>query len=596
MASDIASRRADLPGAFAPPDEERLGAEGAAKISLRARVRHALHSLGLQTFSSLTRRIVVLNVAGLVAMAVGILYLNQFRAGLIEARVQALLTQGEIMASAIAASARVETGAIQLDPDRLLDQQVQDDAPDPDELALEFPINPERVAPLLRRLVSPTKLSARIYDRDGWLVLDSRLLFGRPDPAKSDVPPVDPKAPGFFERLWTSAKLLFTRTDLPLYEELGTRNGKGYTEVAQALGGTSTTLVRVNEKGESIVSVAVPIRRSNAVAGALLLATRPGEIDQIVSAERLAILRVFAVAAGVMIVLSLFLAGTIATPLRKLAESAEKVRHGLRERQHIPDMTDRSDEIGHLSGALRDMTGALFKRIEAIESFAADVAHELKNPLTSLRSAVETLPLAKTEVARARLLTVIQHDVKRLDRLISDISDASRLDAELQREHAEPVDMAKLVRAVADMTQAVDRKDGVRVTFTMSELPQAHAYFVNGHDSRLAQVINNLVDNARSFSPAGGEVRILLRRLRNEVEVAVEDEGPGVPEHAMERIFQRFYTDRPESQGFGQNSGLGLSISKQIIEAHGGQLFVQNLKRGDEVVGARFILRLPAMA
>ncbi|MGH6768455.1 MAG: sensor histidine kinase, partial [Xanthobacteraceae bacterium] len=260
--------------------------------------------------------------------------------------------------------------------------------------------------------------------------------------------------------------------------------------------------------------------------------------------------------------------------------------------------TRRRDEIGHLSGTLRDMTNALYSRIEAIESFAADVAHELKNPLTSLRSAVETLPLARNDDSRARLLAVIQHDVQRLDRLISDIADASRLDAEMQRQEASPVDLTELLTMVVTVANEV-RQEGGNVPVTLSfEGGGSQAFVVPGHDSRLAQVIDNLIDNARSFSPAGGAVRVICRRLRNEVEIVVDDDGPGISPDAITKIFERFYTDRPD-QGFGQNSGLGLSISRQIIEAHAGKLWVENrmsvAAQGEEpeVLGARFIVRLP---
>jgi two-component system sensor histidine kinase ChvG len=357
-------------------------------------------------------------------------------------------------------------------------------------------------------------------------------------------------------------------------------------------------MVRVNDRGEVIVSVAVPVQRFRAVRGVLLLSTQGADIDDMVEAERLAIFKVFLVAAGVMVVLSMLLAGTIAGPVRRLADGAERVRRRIRNRVEIPDFTRRRDEIGHLSGALRDMTGALYTRIEAIESFAADVSHELKNPLTSLRSAVETLPMAKTDANRKRLLEVIEHDVRRLDRLITDISDASRLDAELQRQEAAPVDFAQLLDALVKAANEV-RSD---VTVTLKfEGGAPSAFKVPGHDSRLGQVISNLIDNARSFSPAGGSVRVTGRKLKNEVEVLIDDDGPGVRPEALEKIFERFYTDRPEDQGFGQNSGLGLSISKQIVEAHGGRIWVENRvapARGDDepkVLGARFHVRLPAM-
>jgi len=294
----------------------------------------------------------------------------------------------------------------------------------------------------------------------------------------------------------------------------------------------------------------------------------------------------------------MLLAGTIAGPVRRLAAGAEHVRRRIRSRVEIPDFTRRRDEIGELSGALREMTNALYTRIEAIESFAADVAHELRNPLTSLRSAVETLPLAKTDESRRRLLEVIEHDVKRLDRLISDISDASRLDAELQRQEADTVDFAKLLDTLVTAANEV-RTDDVSVTLAFEGGSPA-AFAVPGHDSRLGQVISNLIDNARSFSPPGGSVRITCRRLKNEVEIVVDDDGPGIRPEALDKIFERFYTDRPH-QGFGQNSGLGLSITKQIIEAHGGTIRVENRHSlgtaGHEprLLGARFVVRLPAM-
>jgi two-component system, OmpR family, sensor histidine kinase ChvG len=358
-------------------------------------------------------------------------------------------------------------------------------------------------------------------------------------------------------------------------------------------------VVRVNNRGETIVSVAVPIQRFRTVQGALLLSTQEGDIDAIIASERFALLQVFLVAAVVMIVLSLFLAGAIAGPVRRLAEAAERVRWGTKSRQEIPDFTTRSDEIGHLSGALRDMTKALYNRIDAIESFAADVAHELKNPLTSLRSAVETLPLARNDDSRQRLLSIIQHDVKRLDRLISDISDASRLDAELARADAEPVDMVRLLDAVVSVANERRQEHDPLITLSIDRQAQGRdAFLVLGHDSRLGQIFNNLIDNARSFSPPDETVKVSMRRRKNQVEILVEDSGPGIEPDALDRIFERFYTDRPE-QGFGQNSGLGLSISRQIIEAHRGTIRAENrLGPPDEDgeptrLGARFVIRLP---
>jgi two-component system, OmpR family, sensor histidine kinase ChvG len=552
-----------------------------------------------QSFSSLTRRIVILNLAGLFLLVIGVLYLSQFRAGLIDARVQSLLVQGEIISGAIAASASVDTDSVAIDPDRLLELQPgQSVGPGDDSGGTEFAINPERVAPLLRRLVSPTNTRARIYDRDGVLILDSRNLYGRGDVLRFDLAPPNADKPGLFERAYIAIRTWLSRGDLPLYHELGPENGNGYPEVAQALGGQKASFVRINDRGEVIVSVAVPVQRFRAVHGALLLSTQGGDIDQAVAAERFAILKVFLIAAAVMVLLSVLLASTIAGPVRRLAEGAELVRRRIKARVEIPDFSRRRDEIGHLSGALRDMTGALYSRMEAIESFAADVSHELKNPLTSLRSAVETLPLAKSDQSRGRLLEVIEHDVRRLDRLISDISDASRLDAEMQRVDAVPVDLTKLLNAVVSIANEVKREDGVQVSVTFGGIPRA--LVVRGRDSRLSQVIDNLIANAKSFSPQNGSVRVLCRRAKNDIEIVVDDDGPGIRPDALDKIFERFYTDRPH-QGFGQNSGLGLSISKQIVEAHHGQMWAENRMRDAEpgaepqVAGARFTVRLPAL-
>jgi two-component system sensor histidine kinase ChvG len=582
-------------------EAERPGEEEARveRMSVAMVARRAWHFFLSQSFSSLTRRIVFLNVAGLLALVIGILYLSQFRAGLIEARIQSMLVQAEIIASAIAASATIETNSITISPERLMELPAGETyGPADDGLSvIDFSINPERVAPLLQRLVSPTKTRARVYDRDGMLVVDTRLFDRAGDVLRADLPPLQTPRLGFFERAWIMIRTWLGRGDLPIYRELPPEGGKGYPEVARALNGLNAWMVRVNERGEVIVSVAVPVQRFRAVRGALLFSTQRGDIDQMVEAERLAVFKVFLVAAGVMVVLSVFLAGTIADPVRRLAAGAESVRRRIRSRVEIPDFTERRDEIGHLSGALRDMTNALYTRIEAIESFAADVAHELKNPLTSLRSAVETLPLAKSDESRKRLLAVIDHDVRRLDRLISDVSDASRLDAELQRQEAAPIDLVRLLTTVVAMANEVRGENNVGVTLTCEG--DSRTLTIPGHDSRLAQVFNNLIDNARSFSPEDGSVRLACRRRRDQVTIVVDDEGPGIRPDALEKIFDRFYTDRPD-HGFGQNSGLGLSISRQIIEAHGGRIRAENrIGPGDhgepKVLGARFVIRLPAL-
>jgi two-component system, OmpR family, sensor histidine kinase ChvG len=569
---------------------------------LRRALSGMIHFWSLHGFTSLTRRIIILNLAALVVLVSGIMFLNQFRAGLIDARVSSLLTQGEIIAAAIASSATADTDTITIDPDKLLDLQAGQslsplDQPFED---LDFSINPEKVAPILRRLITPTRTRARIYDRDGTLIIDSRHLYSRGQILRFDLPPPETKTESWLETAWRKFNVWLSSRDLPVYKELGGANGRGYEEVASALNGSPMQIVRVNDQGELIVSVAVPIQRYRSVHGALLLSTQGGDIDAIVHAERLAIVRVFLVAAGVTVLLSILLAGTIAAPLRRLADAANRVRNRVTARPQIPDFSQRRDEIGNLSQALREMTSALYDRIDAIENFAADVAHEIKNPLTSLRSAVETLPLAKTPEAQARLSDIIKHDIRRLDRLISDISDASRLDAELSRQDAVPLDLRQLLTTVVDVVRTGGGADGVKIELEFASA-NPRAYFVCGHDSRLGQVFNNLIDNARSFCCKGGAVRVTARPRGNVVEVVIDDDGPGIRPDQFERIFERFYTDRDGNDSFGQNSGLGLSISKQIVEAHHGRIWAENRTRPGEVegaapivLGARFTVRLPA--
>lgn len=586
------------------------------------RMRRLSRAMSSRFSSSLTRRIVVLNLGGLVALAVGFLYVNQFREGLIDARVQSLQTQGEIIAAAISASASVETGSITVDPEKLLQvapgataggSAAQPGPLDDIQPSLEFSINPERIGPVLRRLVLPTRTRARIFDPDGYLLLDSRSFSRRIAPAHAA--PAQPagtadEAWTVIERTWNAVRGRFSKSETQSNnDEFSAANGKNFPEVAQALAGNVASVVRVNAKGDTIVSVAVPIQRQQDVKGALLLSTLGGDIDSIIASERWTIMRIFLVSAAIMFLLSLFLAGTIAEPMRRLAEAADRVRKGTKSREEIPDFTWRADEIGHLSGSLRDMTKALYNRIEAIESFAADVAHELKNPLTSLRSAVETLPIARNAQSQERLLEIIQHDVRRLDRLISDISDASRLDAELARAESRESSLKDILQAVVSVANETG-KDEIRVSLDVTP-PRPGTlctYLVLGFDSRLGQVFNNLIDNARSFSAPRGSVRVALRPSRDPrlpngpqgFEVVVDDDGPGIPADAFERIFERFYTDRP-SQGFGQNSGLGLSISRQIIEAHGGVITAANRTEPSEIAddpprvrGARFSVWLPA--
>lgn len=553
----------------------------------------------------LTSRIVLLNLAGLIVLVTGILYFNQFRQGLIDARVESLLPQAHIIAAAVAGSATVDTGSIVIDPDSLINSG--DDAiPDADQLRdLDFPINPENAGPLLRRLLANTTIRARIVDPDGNLIVDSRYLYGRGEILRSDLPPMDSAPEGWVAETWQRFMDWIFSSDYPLQKDYGLDNGKEFPEVAAALNGASVSVVRVNERGAVIVLVAVPIQRFKAVLGTLVLSTTGGEIDNVIRAERQIVLYTFAFVALVTILLSVLIAGTIAEPIRRLAAAAERVRRGINKRVEIPDFTQRRDEVGHLSGALRDMTTALYNRIDAIEAFAADVSHELKNPLTSLRSAVETLPFAKTTDQRDHLVEIVKDDVRRLDRLITDIADASRLDAELARVEAHPFDVSILLETMVNIANEIRKPHQAEIKLEIQtppgDIPRDKAFMVLGHDNRLGQVVRNLLDNARSFTSEGTIVRVRVRRMQDDVEIRVEDEGPGIRPDNLVRIFERFYTDRPEGS-FGKNSGLGLSISKQIVEAHRGRIWAENrygrAPQGQTerpVLGARFIVRIPAL-
>ncbi|MEN0087431.1 MAG: sensor histidine kinase [Pseudomonadota bacterium] len=562
-------------------------------------------------FRSLTRRIIFLNLAGLAVLLTGILYLNQFREGLIDARVESLRTQAEIIAGAIAAQASVDRGSITLDPELLLELEAGESTNPRDEraradtlAALDSGIDPVQVAPVLKRLISPTRTRARIFDSEAVLLLDSRNIYSSGQVLRFDLPDLDPAPPSFAERLgaWLQGRF----GDSPFVQSIdGPRaDPETFDEVVTALTGNTRVSLRRNEQSGLVVSVAVPVQRFRAVLGVLLLSTQGSDIDEIVRSERLAIVRVFLVAASVAIVLSVALASTIATPLTRLSAAARNVRRSVKARKQIPDFSDRGDEVGELSASIRDMTSALYARIDAIESFAADVSHELKNPLTSLRSAVETLPLAKKPEMRERLLDVIQHDVRRLDRLITDISDASRLDAELAREDGEPVDLETLLRdLVRASAVAGGKRKPMAISLDVKPAPRGSGkvpFHVTGFESRLGQVFSNIIENARSFVPdesvGGGEMNIALQRISNRVEIVFEDNGPGIAAKNIDRIFERFYTDRPGAESFGQNSGLGLSISRQIVEAHNGTIKAQNAKgTGGKTRGARFVITLPAI-
>jgi len=379
---------------------------------------------------------------------------------------------------------------------------------------------------------------------------------------------------------------------LPDYREGRVQTAADYPEVLRALAGESAGMGRNNPQGGLVLSSAVPVQRYRQVLGALMLSKDGSEIEAAVRDRRLDILYVFGVALAVTVLLSVYLARTIAHPVHRLAEAADRVRFGQGRKFEIPDFSRRNDEIGDLSQALRHMTESLWARLDAIEGFAADVAHEIKNPLTSLRSAVETVARVDDPAQQRQLMSIILDDVARLDRLISDISDASRLDAELSRAQTQPIDLAALLDGLASAHNTMRGEAGPQLRLDVAH----HRYLVvNGIEDRLGQVLRNLIDNAITFSPPQGTIDLSLRRDGVWVEISIADEGPGLPEDKLTAIFDRFYTERPKDEKFGTHSGLGLSISKQIVEAHGGTIRAENRVAADgRVRGARFVIRLPA--
>lgn len=552
--------------------------------------------------ASLTRRILVSNLIGLGMLLLGILYLSQHHAWLIDAKRDSLQAQGEIIAAAIAANATLETERIVLDPDKLPEaENARIPFRDDGFAALELSIRPERIAPILRRLIQPTNTRARIYSRDGTLIVDSAMLLSRGQIIRPEAEPAAAEGRPKTKNFWTRLTHWLIDKELPVYREIGSAKGTAYPEVRMALSGTTTPMLLLNEKGEQIVSMAVPIQRMKTVQGVLLLSTRPGEIDEILADERSVILLLAAVALAATVFTSLLLARTVAGPMRRLSEAAEHVSGNVNARQDLPEYPDRTDEVGQMARAFRAMTAALCRRIEASEKFAADVAHELKNPLTAARSTAEALAYARTDEQRAELVHQIQGELRRLNRLITDVSSASRLDAELARQQTEPVPLLAIVESVAAIFRDKAETRGCSLQVILPENLNAQDYIVIGNDGRLAQVLTNLVDNAISFSPKGGHVGVTVSRLGGHVEIRVEDEGPGIEEDKLATIFERFYTYRPTAYASrGDNSGLGLSISREIVVAHGGQIWAENRFAGTGVerrrAGSRFVVRLPASA
>jgi two-component system sensor histidine kinase ChvG len=553
--------------------------------------------------ASLLRRIFVSNLIGLLILLGGYIYLSQQRAWLIEAKTESLKAQGEIIAAAIASNAKVDGQNLLIDPDALPVEGAQIPYRDDGFATLEMVLGPERVTPVLMRLIPITSNRARVYGRDGSLLVDTARI---PTLGRLTAPPSDPAADNprpNTKSFWTRLLQYVSSSDLGVYKEIGSANGMLYPEVREALKGKANPLRQLTPEGEQIVSIAIPVQRNNAVLGVLLLSTRPGEIDDVLAEEYWAIFKIALLALAATIAASWLLARTVAGPMRRLSAAAEHVSRHINARQRLPDLLNRQDEVGQMAQAFTTMTTSLYNRIEASEKFAADVAHELKNPLTAARSTAESLSYARTDEQRDQLVYQIQEELKRLNRLITDVSNASRLDAELARQETEPVKVRILLQGIVDTFRDLLSDDSRKIELNIAQTGISGAFTVEAHAGRLGQVITNLMDNAISFTPEDSTVTVSARRGGQYVEIAIEDEGPGIEPDKLETIFTRFYTYRPTAESSrGNNSGLGLAIAREIIRAHDGDIWAENRYASGvqrdapgaaRPIGARFVVRLP---
>ena len=508
--------------------------------------------------SRLGRLILLLNLLGLTILIVGALVLNETRQGLVSAKIDSLSTQGEFIANVI------EKAATRGDPEPELD--------------------PDLARKTIDLLFIPHAQRARVFDAHGALVADSYVLGDRVE--FKPLPPV--RRPGEV-RL---QDLLQDKDAQP--QAIAKARLDLQAEVASALVGKQVHRLRRAQNGDRVVSVSIPIQYVHAVLGVLTLES--GDVDQIVAAQRRALFPFIAIAIAVTLASSLLLSRLVAEPVLRLARAADRVTAARARAISLPRLARRDDELGDLARSLEAMTSALSERMDAIERFAADVAHEIRNPLTSIRSAVETLDLISDPVARDRLTGILKQDVQRLDRLITDISNASRLDAELSRDDPRPLDLERLLSDIAGLYQQSARPGQPPVRFIGPN--GLGAAQVLGREGPLSQVFRNLIDNARSFSmlnpEAPGEVRVRLEKAGRDITASVEDDGPGIPPENLETVFERFYTARPKGAAFGGHSGLGLSIARQIVEAHDGIIRAENRTDPEgKVLGARFIVTLP---
>ncbi len=530
--------------------------------------------------TGLTVRIIGVNFIAVICLVLGVIYLGQYHSRLIESNLQKFQTEVMLVTAAVT-----------------------------DGYGAEGVLDSERLKMLTGRLGATLQQRILIFDTDDNMLFDSDNLI-----EAYNIDPIFRVLNEERRRLesveilkQTAAWLasLFPQYDrLPIFQGIYSKKAGDYFDVVDAKRQNFSLTAWRNETGDVVLTAAMPILYKSKIAGIVMLVGDGEGIKEDLADVWFNILQIFFVTLIITIALSIYLSGVIAQPLRRLSRAAESVRRGKLKHTEIPDMSDRNDEIGELSVVLRDMTYALWERMDTIEAFAADVSHEIKNPLTSLKSAVETASIVKTKEDRDKLLTIIKHDIERLDRLITDISHASRLDAELSRESFDKIDFKAFMRDLLDSYKSpLERealnntnndealKDGVMITL---DLPHYEEIVIRGSEGRLIQVFQNILSNALSFSPIKTTIKIVVAMRGRRVTVTIDDEGPGIPENKLKSIFERFYSERPDYEEYGRHSGLGLSICKQIITAHGGVIYAENRtdSRSGEIIGARFVVVL----
>lgn len=569
-------------------------------------IKWPTHFLRHVLFSSLLRRIVIVNLAVIIILVSEIMFFSQFRENLVEAKLESLSIQGRIIAGTIVASSifnnYYDKSKSQLLSKRFLNKKnIESYLYQNSFLQMDY----HRVTEVLREIISSEKTFVRVHDINGNLLLDTRLLYFPGQKIFSQTTNSSnfegANSSGWMGKIDRLIYRIFMSSRDCNYEYPKFDNTSSLPKsiIKDILNGQLSHEIRYcNALGGIDFGVVLPLKNKDQIFGILLISTVDSDIELTVFRERLTIFRMAFVVAVVLMFLSAFLSYTIASPLRRLSEAADKASKRLTERVIVPDFSARSDEIGLLSISFRGLTDAFYKRVEAIEHFAADVSHELKNPLTSLRSAIDTLSLAKTEAQKEKLYSIIKHDLRRLDRLITDISAASRVDSELAKEVTRPIDMAQLIKSYSDaLSHTQNDKENFTVEVKIEPLAEGKKYFVSANELRLGQVISNILSNAQSFLPEkNGKIIIELYERDEEIFLTILDNGPGIKADDISKIFQRFYTDRPGSEAFGQNSGLGLSISQQIIEGYGGQLSAENVYSFDnppKKLGAKFIIKFP---